>query len=110
MSRYFPDTCSLSDFRENAAAHLKRLAKKNRPMLVTQNGKGKVVVLSLATYDNLLADIELQQSRARLELAHADIKAGRFLTVDEVEKRFKKLFSSAKQNKSKKKQNLTGKR
>lgn len=94
MSRYVPEACSLSDFRANATAYLKKMRKNNQPMLVTQNGKGAAVVLTPETYANLLDTIDLQQSRQQLEQSREDIRQGRYYTLDQVREHFAILSSA----------------
>jgi len=67
---------SLSDFRQNASAHLDRLAKTGGVDVLTVNGEAKAVVMSPAEFDRL---VELAR---QVEIAHeirrgmAEVEAG----------------------------------
>lgn len=62
-----PETFALTDFRSNAASHIKRLAKLDRPALLTQNGKGTAIVMSPEHYERLVSDAELARSIAAVQ-------------------------------------------
>lgn len=51
---FLPDTMSLTDFRENAADHVKRIKKSHRDTLLTQKGRATLAVMSTDRYEELL--------------------------------------------------------
>ena len=74
------DVISLTDFKNDATAWLERL-QNQPPIVLTQNGKGRAVVLSLDAFRQIEAEMALM---ARLMSAKADVAAGKAKTTDEV--------------------------
>lgn len=71
------DIRSLSDFRQNATAHLDRLAESGTAEVLTVNGQAKGVVMSPSTFDNLQKRIEWLEHLERLDRSYEDAVAGR---------------------------------
>ncbi|MFN0012773.1 MAG: type II toxin-antitoxin system Phd/YefM family antitoxin [Phycisphaerales bacterium] len=67
---------SLTDFKRNTPAHLKRL-KKGGVQVLTVNGRAEVVAVSPKAYEKQLAWIEHMETRLGIERGLADLKAGR---------------------------------
>ncbi len=70
------DIRKLSDFRQNAKAHLDRLAETGRIEVLTVNGEAKAVVMSPRVFDEMAARIERLETtvsarRGRTEAAGA---------------------------------------
>lgn len=55
------DIKPLSEFRSNAAGCIQQIHESRRPLLITQNGKGAVVLLDVSEYESLLEKLELLQ-------------------------------------------------
>lgn len=53
---------SLSEFQRNAKVHMKRLKKNGKPELLTIDGKPELVVQDAASYEKLLASVDLADS------------------------------------------------
>jgi prevent-host-death family protein len=75
----------ISDLR-NKARDLSRLCHESgEPIYITRNGEGDMVLMSLAAYERLEAQLELYRL---LEEAEADVKAGdRGVSVKSLRKR-----------------------
>lgn len=71
------DICSLSDFRQNAKAHLDRLAESGGAEVLTVNGQAKGVVMSPDTYDELIEMARQAVITAKIKQGLDDVKAGR---------------------------------
>jgi len=71
------DIHSLTEFRQNATAHLDRLATSGAAEVLTVNGQAKGVVMSPETFDELAAKAALVDSLAMLDRGMQDVKAGR---------------------------------
>jgi prevent-host-death family protein len=78
----------ISDLR-NKAKHLSRLCHESgEPIFITKNGEGDMVLMSLAAYERLKAQLELYRL---LDEAESDVRAGdRGVTVDALRRRFKR--------------------
>ena len=76
-----PDIVPVSDFRQDAAAVLKRLRSSGGPLVVTQRGRAVAVMQSVEVFNKQLAALELLRSLARGE---REIAGGEGHTLDEV--------------------------
>jgi PHD/YefM family antitoxin component YafN of YafNO toxin-antitoxin module len=71
------DIRKLSDFRQNATAHLDRLAEKGGVEVLTVNGEAKGVVMSPEVYDELAEKAAMFDNLAAINRGLDDIRAGR---------------------------------
>lgn len=71
------DIRKLSDFRQNATAHLDRLAETGGVEVLTVNGEAKGVVMSPKVYDELAEKAAMFDNLAAIERSLDDIRGGR---------------------------------
>ncbi len=71
------DIRSLTDFRQNAAAHLDRLAENQSAEVLTVNGQAKGVVMSPQTFDEMAEKAALVDSLAMIDRSMEDIQSGK---------------------------------
>ncbi len=71
------DIRKLSDFRQNATAHLDRLAKTGAVEILTVNGEAKGVVMAPRVFDAITDRIEQLETTASIRRGLADAAAGR---------------------------------
>lgn len=71
------DIRKLSDFRQNATAHLDRLAQDGTAEVLTVNGEAKGVVMAPATFDELANKAALIDSLALIDRSMEDVKKGK---------------------------------
>ena len=79
--RYSTQVKPISYLKANAAEVLTRLTEQREPMVITQNGEAKVVVMNVKAYDRM------QESLALLRIladSFADVEAGLLRDSDEV--------------------------
>lgn len=74
------DTISLTDFKNDASGWIERLQSR-APVVLTKNGRGRAVVLSLAAYRQIEVEMALLR---QLVAAKDDAASGRTKTTDEV--------------------------
>ena len=74
------DIISLTDFKNDASGWIERL-QSQAPVVLTQNGRGRAVVLSLEAYRQIEVEMALMR---RLVAAKDDAASGRTRTTDEV--------------------------
>ncbi len=53
------DIKPLSEFRANASKLLKQINSTGRPLIITQHGKSKAVLLDVNDYQNLIEKLEI---------------------------------------------------
>ena len=71
------DIRSLSDFKRNTAELMERMVESGEPMVLTVNGKAKLVVQDAASYQKLLESIDYDQTVAGIRRGLDDVQAGR---------------------------------
>jgi prevent-host-death family protein len=77
------DIQSLSHFKRNSAAVMKRLRKSGSPLVLTVNGKAEAVIQDAAAYQRLLSLVERAEMLEFLQQARADADAGRTVPARE---------------------------
>jgi prevent-host-death family protein len=71
---------SLTNFKRQSAAYLKRLRKTGEPVVLTVNGKAEVVVQDAAAYQRLIeaaAKSDREETIAAIRAGLEDVEAGR---------------------------------
>lgn len=80
------DIHSLSDFKRNTPEFLEQLEKTGEPVVLTINGRAKLVVQDAASYQRMRELIDRAEAIQAIRQGIEDVKAGRTLTLDEFEK------------------------
>jgi len=71
---------SLTNFKRSSAGYLKQLQESGAPMVLTVNGKAKVVVQDAAAYQKLVelaARADREEAALAIREGLADVEAGR---------------------------------
>jgi PHD/YefM family antitoxin component YafN of YafNO toxin-antitoxin module len=71
------DIHSLSEFKRNTAAMVKRMKRTKRPLVLTVNGKAALIVNEPVEYEKLLARVEADETAAGIQRGLDDLAAGR---------------------------------
>ena len=87
--RVSEDFVPVSEFKAQAADWLRKLAKANAPVVVTQNGRPAGVLLSPQAFDELTERARFVEA---VEDGLADAKAGRVQSNADVIRRMKARF------------------
>jgi len=77
------DIQSLSDFKRRTSEFLDRMKKTGHPVVLTVNGKAKLVVQDVAGYQLLLELAERAEMLEFLRKSQEDIEAGRTVPARE---------------------------
>lgn len=75
------DIKPISYFKSNAAEVLKRVNETHNPMIITQNGEAKAVLLDTESYDNLVRSIGILKLLSESE---KDISSGNVMDQEDV--------------------------
>lgn len=76
------DIYSLTDFKQNAKQHLKRLRARGGAHVLTVNGKAEAVVMTPESYDVLRGEA-YEDVKAKIALGLAQARAGLIIDGDE---------------------------
>ena len=72
-----PDTCSVTEFRDHIADHLRTIRTRRKPTMLTHNGRAAAVVMSPQAFEAYAAAREFMETVQAIEAGRADVKAGR---------------------------------
>lgn len=75
------DIRSLSDFKRNTSDFVQRMAESGAPMVLTLNGKAKLVVQDAASYQRMLEAIDFDQAVSGIRRGMDDVQHGRTKTA-----------------------------
>ncbi len=90
--RYSTQVKPISYLKANAAEVLATLAKQRVPMIITQNGEAKAVLVDVASYEATQETLALLKL---LALGNRDVEAGNVASVADVVARIRKKRSAA---------------
>ena len=71
------DITSLTDFKRDTSAHVRKLRRTGRPQVLTVNGKAVLVVLDAAAYQELAALIDRAEAIEGIRRGMEDFASGR---------------------------------
>jgi prevent-host-death family protein len=71
------DIRSLSDFKRNTSELMERMEESGEPMVLTINGKAKLIVQDAASYQKLLESIDYSEAVKGIRRGMDDVKHGR---------------------------------
>ena len=67
----------LSDFQRNAKQFIEQLQSSHKPIVLTVNGKASVIMQDAASYQELLDELELARSSAKIRQGIAEVAEGK---------------------------------
>jgi prevent-host-death family protein len=71
------DIRSLSDFKRNTSALMERMEESGGPMVLTVNGKAKLIVQDAASYQKLLESVDYGETVKAIRRGMDDVTHGR---------------------------------
>ena len=89
MINLVEDIRSISYVKSHTADVMKQVSEKNNPMIITQNGEAKAVLMDVKQYQNIIDSINLLKI---LSIGENDIKSKRFYTNEELHKKIKSIL------------------
>lgn len=84
------DIKPISYVKSNAAEVLNRVNETHKPMIITQNGEARAVLIDTESYDNLVQSISLLKL---LSQGEKEIEKGLLIDQDEVFSQLEKEFN-----------------
>jgi prevent-host-death family protein len=82
MIDFSDDIRSLTDFKRNTTEMVEQIEKSGRPMVLTVNGRAKLVVQDAESYQKMLDAIDESEAVRVIRRGLADMKAGRIEPVE----------------------------
>jgi prevent-host-death family protein len=89
MINLVEDIKPISYVKAHTADVLKQIEEKNNPVVITQNGEARAVLMNVNYYQNIMDAINLLKI---LSIGENDIKNGRIISEEEMDKRIEKTL------------------
>jgi len=83
------DIKPLSEFRANASKFLKQIRDTRRPLIITQNGKSRAVLMDVNDYQNLIEKLEILED---IYISEKQITEGKGIPHNQVKEELLKRF------------------
>lgn len=84
------DIHSISDFKRNTPDFVKQLKKTGKPVVLTMNGRARVVVQDAESYQNMLDVLERAKDIEAIREGLADVEQGNTMSLDEFDKEIRR--------------------
>jgi PHD/YefM family antitoxin component YafN of YafNO toxin-antitoxin module len=81
---FLPDVYALTEFREHAAQHVRRLRKSKKATLLTQKGRAAAVIMSPEVYEEMAGALELARSIESVKQSMKEFDQGKGRPAEEV--------------------------
>jgi prevent-host-death family protein len=89
MINLVEDIKSVSYVKSHTAEIMKQIEEKNNPLIITQNGEAKAVLMDVKHYQNIINSINLLKI---LSVGENDLKNNKIYTHEEVQKKVKSIL------------------
>jgi prevent-host-death family protein len=89
MFNLVEDIKSISYVKTHTAEVMRQVEEKNNPMVITQNGEAKMVLMDVKQYQNIINTINLLKI---LSVGENDIKNNRIYSQEQLEKRIRSML------------------
>ena len=89
MLNLVEDIKSISFVKSNTAKIMRQIEEKNNPVVITQNGEAKAVLMDVKQYQAIIDTINLLKI---LSIGEKDIRNGRVYTHEQVKKKIKTIL------------------
>ena len=89
MLNLVQDIKPISYVKAHTAEIMKQIAEKNNPIVITQNGEAKAVLMDVKHYQGIIDTINLIKI---ISIGENDIKNNRIYTHEQVEEKIKYLL------------------
>ena len=90
------DIDSLSEFKRNTAEFIKHMEETGAPVLLTVNGKPRLVVQDAASYQRTRELLDQAETIEAIRQGLEDVARGRTVSLPEFEKRVRKKIGRAR--------------
>ncbi len=90
------DIHSLSDFKRNTTDFLEQMEKTGAPVVLTINGKAKIVVQDAESYQRMLELLDRAETVEGIRQGLSDVEAGKTMSLDQFDKEMRKKIRAPK--------------
>ena len=83
------DIKPISYIKSHTAEMIRQVGDKKNPIVITQNGEAKAVILDIDSYQNLVDAVNLMKI---ISIGDQDIKNGKTVAHEDLKKRIEKII------------------
>lgn len=83
------DIKPISYIKSHTAEIIRQVGENKNPVIITQNGEAKAVILDVDSYQNLVNAVNLMKI---ISIGDRDLKNGKIVAHEEVKKRISKIL------------------
>ena len=84
------DIKPISYVKAHTAEMIKQVGEQGNPIVITQNGEAKAVLLDVDSYQKIVDAINLLKI---VSIGQNDIKSGRFVTDEDLDKKVREMLA-----------------
>ena len=89
MINFVEDIRPISYVKTHTAEILKQISEKNNPIVITQNGESKAVLMDVKHYQKIFDTLNLLKI---LSIGENDLKKGKIYSQDQLNKKVNKIL------------------
>lgn len=89
MLNIVEDIRPISYVKSHTAEVMKQLGEKNNPLVITQNGEAKAVLMDVKQYQNIIDSINLLKI---ISIGENDLKNNRIYTHEQLQRKIKAIL------------------
>ena len=89
MLNIVEDIRPISYVKSHTAEVMKQLGEKNNPLVITQNGEAKAVLMDVKQYQNIIDSINLLKI---ISIGENDLKNNRVYTHEQLQRKIKAIL------------------
>ncbi len=86
------DIHSLSDFKRKTPEFIERLEQTGEPVVLTVNGRAKIVVQDAESYQKMLELLDRAETIEAIREGLESVKQGKTMSLDQFDKEMRKKF------------------
>jgi prevent-host-death family protein len=90
------DIHSLSDFKRNTTDFLEQMEKTGAPVVLTINGKAKIVVQDAESYQRMLELLDKAETVEAIRQGLSDVEEGKTMSLDQFDKKMRTKIRAPK--------------
>src|SRR2546422_4277773 len=88
------DIHSLSDFKRKTPEFIEQLQKTGEPVVLTINGRAKLVVQDAESYQRMLELLERAETIEAIREGLESLRQGKTMSLDQFDRKMRKKFSA----------------
>lgn len=90
------DIHSLSDFKRKTPEFIEQLEKTGEPVVLTINGRAKLIVQDAASYQRMLELLDRAETVEAIREGLESVRQGRTMSLDQFDKEIRRQIRSSK--------------